>query len=239
MGWQRTVFAEGDSLAARASFDASLAAGRLSGSAGVGLPLSAAAQAVLEGLTQGSATLWVLTVQQQRLVSDGAMASMEPVDLLTPYRPHLSSWGRELRGPVREMELEAQGVLSDRPGRLRLNSAGKPKDEWKSPPPALGVLHYLSFGLRRNRSVLQAQRDGDQISGKLLRADNLSPRAGWELSVTPQGLSYSTQTLSIGSDGAFSAGLGPEAAQAPWIDLSTPAEDQLQWNGDRQRLYRP
>lgn len=237
-GWQRAVFAEGDSPTARAAFEASVELGRLTATAGALDSLSAAAQAALEGLTRGTATLWVLTAQHYRLKVDGAMMGMDPVDILTPYRPHLGDPQREARSVVREMELEAQGLWSDRPRRLRLVN-GRLRDEWKSPPPALGVQHYSSFGLRRFGSVLQAQRQGDAVSGRLLRADNLSPRAGWEISVTPHGLTAPTRTIHADADGRFSLDLDPQEAAAEWVLLSTPEEPQLLWRGDQQRLRRP
>lgn len=215
--WQRAVFAQDQSATARAAFAASLELGRLTQTSGA-----------MEGVS-GTGTYYVLTVHGYELESEGAMASMDPVDILTPYRPHLSNWGRELPGAVNEMELEAQGLHSDRPLRLRLVN-GKPRDEWKSPPPALGVQHYVSTGLRRFGSVLQATRTGDQVQGVLLRADNLSPRVGWVLSATPSGISVTT-----GADGSFAMNVD---ADAEWVELSTPAESQLLWKGDQQRLQK-
>jgi hypothetical protein len=93
--------------------------------------------------------------------------------------------------------------------------------------------------VRRFGSVLQAQREDHRISGILLRADNLSPRADWELSVTPQGLSYSTRTLRSDAEGRFELLLDEVEAAAPWVELSTPQESQLLWRGDRQRVLAP
>lgn len=234
-GWTRAVFAEGDSVAARAAFEASLALGRITGTAGASLSLSRSAQDALQGLTRSSVTLWVLTVQRYELQSEGTMAGMDPIDILTPYRPHLASWGRELNGSVRELELEAQGLFSDRPLRLRLSN-GKARDEWKSPPPALGVQHYVSFGLRRFGSVLEAKAEDGRIEGKLLRGDNLTPRKDWELHVTPMGASVSTQTLSTDENGRFGLTLTAAELSAPWVEISTPVEKGLLWNGDQQRV---
>jgi hypothetical protein len=231
--WERVVFAEGDSAAARAAYDASLSLGRLTQTAGALQSLSAAARAAAPG-----ATLWVLTWQRYQLETEGAMASMDPFDVLSPYRPHLASWGRELPSRVHELECEAQGYWSDRPKHLR-GDAAKPRDEWKSPPPALGVLHYASTGVRRMSSVLQAKRDGDQLSGKLLRADNLSPRASWDLGVYAPGTTLTTHTVSSDSEGRFGLSLTAEEQSLPWVELATPFEHELQWKGDHQRLERP
>jgi hypothetical protein len=236
--WERAVFPAEESATARAAFEASRSLGRLTATAGAARELGPVAEAVLDGLTRGTRTLYVLTVQRFRLGVDGAMASMDPVDILGPYRPHLASWGRELNGCVQEMEIEAQALWTDRPGRLRLRSNGLPRDEWKSPPPALGVLHYLSCGLRRFGSVLQAQRNGAEIEGVLLRADNLSPRAGWTLHVVPRGVTESVQSLTVGADGRFRLTLNEEAAQADWVELRTPEEGGMNWRGDRQLLRR-
>lgn len=214
--WQRAVFAQEQSATARSAFAASLELGRLTQTS-----------EALPGVS-GPGTYWVLTVHGYELESQGAMAGMDPVDILTPYHPHLTKWGREL-DPMREMELEAQGLHSDRPRRLRLVN-GKPRDEWKSPPPALGVLHYVSTGLRRFGSVLQATRQGGQVEGVLLRADNLSPRAGWVLSATPSGISATTD-----AQGRFAMAVD---AEAEWVELSTPLEKQLLWKGDQMRLQK-
>lgn len=227
-GWERVVFAEGDSLAARAAYTASLELGRLT--------QTAAALQSLSGTAAG--TLWVLTWQRYLLETEGAMATMDPVDVMTPYRPHLASWGRELPSAVRELELEAQGFWSDRPKHLRGNLL-KPRDEWKSPPPALGVQHYASTGIRRFGSVLQAQRDGDVVSGKLLRADNLTPRVGWELGIYEPGQTVTAQPVAIAEDGRFGVTLSAQSAALPWVELSTPFEKDLGWRGDHQRLEKP
>jgi hypothetical protein len=232
-GWERVVFAEGDSVAARAAYEASLGLGRLTRTAGALQSLSAAAQAAAPG-----ATLWVLTWQRFQLETEGAMASMDPFDVLSPYRPHLASWGRELPSRVHELECEAEGFWSDRPKHLR-GDAAKPRDEWKSPPPALGVLHYASTGVRRMSSVLQARREGANISGKLLRADNLSPRAGWELGVYAPGESVTAHSVSADAEGRFGLSLTAQEQSLPWVELATPFEHELQWKGDHQRLERP
>jgi hypothetical protein len=231
-GWERVVFAEGDSTAARAAFDASLSLGRLTQTAGAFSSLSLAAAAADLSPT---ATLWVLSWQRVQLETEGAMATMDPVDLLTPYRPHLASWGRELPSAVRELEIQAQGLWSDRPKHLRGDPL-KPRNEWKSPPPALGVLHYASTGLRRMSSVLQATRNGDQVQGRLMRADNLSPRADWDLGIYAPGATQTAEVLKTDAEGRFGLTLSAASAALPWVDLSTPIEENLQWKGDQQRL---
>jgi hypothetical protein len=219
LGWDRVAFADGDSQAARAAWSASTDLGRLSATA-TALPLSLAAGSTLQSLTQGTATLWVLTVQTWRLQVDGALAPLDPVQLLTPYRPDLASWGREGRGVVKEMELAAQGLWTDRPQRLRLHN-GAQADDWSSPPPALGVLHSYRLGLRGHQSVLQATWEGDQLSGVLLRCDNLSPRGGWTVSASAQGLSAAPMVLGVDDQGLFRATVSPFLDGAPWLNLGS------------------
>ena len=227
-GWQRQAFAAGDSVAAHAAFDAALALGRLSPSAQA-QDLSPLAEATLRSLTRGAATLWVLSVQRWRLQTLGAMIAMDPVDLTTPYRPQLAHWGRELPGPVRELELEAQGVWSDRAPRLRLHR-GSLVNEWSSPPPALGVLHAYRVGLRRPPSVLQGQWRGDQVSGVCFRADNLSPRQGWIVAIDLSPLTGVAQTAVVDASGHFSATLTPtaRALSSLLISMSKGGEDEVQ-----------
>ena len=230
LGWERVAFADGDSQSARAAWSASLALGRLSATAEA-QPLSLAARAALQSLTQGTATLWVLTVQPWRLQVDGALAPLDPVQLLTPYRPDLASWGRERRGVVKQMELAAEGLWSDRPQRLREHH-GTQADDWASPPPALGVLHNYRLGLRGHTSVLQAQWQGDQLSGVLLRSNNLSPRSGWTVSATAEGLSVTPMVMSVDDQGLFKATVSPSLSGALWLDLGSSGEE----NSDFQRV---
>lgn len=232
LAWQRAVFDQGDSLAAQAAYSASLDLGRLTFTAAVApQALSPAVQGVLQGLTRGSRTLWVLTVQAWHLQVDGNMGGMDPVQLLTPYRPQLASWSREQRGAVRELELEAQGLWSDRPQRFRLRK-GSLGHEWSSPPPALGVLHWVSFGLPRHPQVLQAYRQSDKVDGVLLRADNLSPVLGATVMLAPAGNSSAARSAKVGEDGHFNFTLTPAEAEAQVLDLRAGEAGE----GDVQRL---
>jgi hypothetical protein len=231
--WQRAVFDAGDSAAAHTAFSESLALGRLTGTAGT-QALSSTADAVLNGLTRGSAVLWVLTAQHWRLSTEGVLTSLRRVQLLTPYRPELASWGREERGPVRALEVEAEGVWCDRPGRLRVDP--DLADDWSSPPPALGMLHWYDIGLRRPVDVLEARRGPAKVEGVLLRADNLSPRGGWHVAVGVEGTTLSARTK-VGYDGHFHLSLGPDMAAAECLRVS-----EIRPNGevgDIQLLLRP
>ena len=230
LGWERVAFAAGDSLAARVAWQSSLGLGRLSATAEA-RPLSLAARAALQSLTQGTATLWVLTVQPWRLQVDGALGPLDPVELCTPYRPDLASWGRERRGLVKQMELAEEGLWSDRPQRLRLHK-GSQADEWSSPPPALGVLHSYRVGLKGHQSVLQAQWQGDQLTGVLLRCDNLSPRSGWTVAANPEGLSGPALTLPVSDQGRFQATVSPSANGSPWLNLTSSGDEK----GDFMRV---
>jgi hypothetical protein len=182
-------------------------------------------------LTQGSATLWVLSIQRWRLQTLGALSALDPIELTTPYRPQLASWGRERRGSVRALELEAQGVWSDREPRLKRHS-GSLADVWSSPPPALGVLHAYRLSLRRPASVLQAQWQGDEVRGVLLRADNLSPRQGWVVKVDAGLLTGVSQVLTVKDDGSFVAALSPTSRSLFSLDLTSSGDEKA----DFQRL---
>lgn len=232
VGWERAVFGEGDSRAALAAYSAGVALGVLSGTAQA-QPLSAAATAAFQDLTRGTATLWVLTAQHWRLRVEGAMAGMDHVQILTPYRPDFQSWGREQPLGVRASEIEAQGVWSDRPQRLRLHK--DLQDVWESPPPALGMLHWYDLGVRRHDTVLQASRRSGRVEGVLLRCDNLSPRQGWEVQASGQGLTPSVKAQT-GPDGHFVLPLDGPLDAAEQLEVSSPGSGD---DGDSQRLPRP
>jgi hypothetical protein len=247
LGWHRKVYAAGDSLTARAALDALAQSGRwlpeaASPTASALTPsASLTSTAVVEVAPDlsGAGTWYVLTQESFRLQTQGSLAPAEAVDLLSPYRPQLPQWGRECPPRVRALELEGQALWSDRPERLRLRAGNKPRDEWQSPPPALGVLHYLSFGLRRPGSVLQAQRSADAISGVILRADNLSPRAGWTLQLAAQGVSTASQTLVVPADGHFSLTLTAQEQAEPVLELRNSGDEAARASGDLQLLPRP
>jgi hypothetical protein len=231
LGWERAAFGEGDSRAAHAAFDASLACGRLTDTAQA-QSLSAAAGAVLEGLTQGASVLWVLTAEHWRMRTEGVMTAMKSVQILGPYRPDLPSWGREQRGAARASDLEAEGVWSDRPQRLRLHTDPELQNDWASPPPALGMLHWYDLGVRRPESVLEAERKPGSVDGVALRADNLSPRQGWKISVSADGTTESAGT-EVGEDGHFALPLDSALDTADGLDVTLTGPDGEE---DLQRL---
>jgi hypothetical protein len=121
---------------------------------------------------------------------------------------------------VRELELEEQGLWSDRPSRFRLRK-GSLGHEWSSPPPALGVLHWISFGLPKHAQVLQAKRSSVAVDGVLLRADNLSPQTGRSVMLVPQGLSTTARGAQVGEDGHFGFTLTPAENESEALILST------------------
>jgi hypothetical protein len=201
-GWQRMFFAESGTA------KAALAQAEATGLAGVSVSAD----------TSAPGTYYVLSSERWTLQTEGAMAPMGVIDFLCPYRAHLGDKGRELTGPVKMLEQEGQALWSDRPVRLRLTK-GKTHDEWQSPPPALGVLHYQSFGVRRPASVLQAARSVSEVAGVLLREDNLTPRAGWAIQMGQR--SFLTP-----EDGHFNVTLTAEEQAAPWLELKVDKDDQ-------------
>lgn len=221
-GAERVVFPAALSGAAKVSFALSAQLGRLSATA--------------QGLTQSpqaAGIYYVLSVERYRLEVEGAMAPMS-VDILSPYRPHLASWGRELPSRVRTLENEAQALWTDRPARAKLKKDGSPQDEWQSPPPALGVLHYLSVGLRRPASVLQASVKDGMLDGVLLRGDNLTGRESWDLYVTPNGTTIPTQTLVVPASGHFNLTLTASSLSATALTIGTAPESGGIFKGDLQ-----
>jgi hypothetical protein len=230
LSWHRKIYAASESLTAKADLALLASAGRWMPD-----PLSPTPQPDLSV----AGRFYVLTQESFRLECQGAMAPAEAVDLLSPYRPQLPQWGREVAPRVTALELEAQALWSDRPDRLRLRSGNKLRDEWQSPPPALGVLHYLSFGLRRPNSVLQATRSAGEVSGVFLRADNLTPRSGWVLQLAPQGVSTPSQTLTLGEDAHFSLSLTAQEQAQPLLELRSEAEQGVRLRGDLQILPIP
>ncbi len=220
----RLAFPADLSAAAKASFKVSAELGHLSATA-----------AGLTSTPSAPGTYYVLSVDRYRLEVEGAMAPMT-VDLISPYRPQLASWGRELPSRVRTLETEAQALWTDRPARAKLKKDGSPQDEWQSPPPALGVLHYLSVGLRRPASVLQAELKEGRVEGVLLRSDNLTSRESWDIYVTPQGQSLAAATVEVPASGAFSVTLTAQALSATALVISTNPETGGVFKGDLQVL---
>jgi hypothetical protein len=230
LGWHRKVYAAGESATALADLAALSQSGRWT--------LDAASPTAQPDLG-AAGRFYVLTQESFRLECQGTMAPADAVDMLSPYRPQLPQWGRELAPRVSTLELEAQALWSDRPDRVRWRSGKKLGDEWQSPPPALGVLHYMSFGLRRPNSVLQATRSATEVSGVFLRGDNLTPRTGWVLQLAPQGVSTPTQTLTLGEDAHFSLSLTAQEQTVPALEIRTEAEQGPRLRGDLQVLPVP
>lgn len=80
---------------------------------------------------------------------DNPMPALPEVEILTPYVPHLGSWGREAPPEGGRLGVLDQAVWTDHPENLRKGQLGV-TDNWLSPPPALGVVHYLSVGFKSN-----------------------------------------------------------------------------------------
>ena len=232
LGWHREVYAASESQTARARLDALASNGRWIAQSTSPTASALSPSAALD--LSGAGTWYVLTQESFRLETEGSLAPAESIDLLSPYRPQQPQ-GREAAPRVSALELEAQALWSDRPERLRLRSGNKPRDEWQSPPPAVGMLHYLSFGLRRPATVLQAKRSATMVSGVCLRADNLSPRAGWELQLAAQGVSTPSQVLKLPEDGHFNLTLTAQEQALPLLELRSGTHA----DGDLQLLAQP
>jgi hypothetical protein len=176
------------------------------------LPQEAAARALPP--RQGA---WLLVANHRaRFSTEGAMEALDPMELLLPYRPKLASWGSQARPVPESLETLAQAFWTDRPDRIHVKKAGW-TDEYKSPPPAYGMLHYASLKLRKPASVLDATLSGAKISGKLLRRNSLAPRANWQIVVTAAGL---TKTAKTDAQGGFSLDLGTDLPKGGWIKVS-------------------
>jgi hypothetical protein len=221
--WERVVFDESDTQDARAAFREALASGRI--------PVQKRAKSlavgtadVLENPAGPHGGLWELTVVGYRATVEGALAPLESMQVLTPYRPDYGTWGREQRGVLRANALDAQGVWCDRPDRLRVHL--DLKDEWASPPPALGMLHWYDFGVKGDQQAFEARRAPGRIDGVVLRADNLSPRSGWRITVSST-WSTATAQASTGKEGRFSVALDPalDAAELLNVVASSPTEE--------------
>ena len=155
-----------------------------------------------------------------RFYTEGSMEALSALELLLPYRPKLASWGSQLPPRPDSLETLATAFWSDRPDRVRLKKNGDWTDEYQSPPPAYGVLHYASISLRKPGSVLDAHLEGKAVVGKLLRRDSLAPRADWEIRVEPRGLSRTALSGRSDSQGNFRVELAPGDLKCPWIKVS-------------------
>ncbi|HTA17578.1 MAG TPA: hypothetical protein VK786_07520, partial [bacterium] len=136
------------------------------------------------------------------------------------------------RGAVRASDIESEGVWSDRPRRLHLHTDADLQNDWDSPPPAFGMLHWYDLGVRRPEDVLEAERKAGSVDGVALRADNLTPRQGWEVTVSADGTTQSAET-EVGEDGHFSLPLDAALDSAPCLDVTLLGPGG---EGDLQRL---
>jgi hypothetical protein len=75
------------------------------------------------------------------------MPALPELEIITPYVPHLGSWGKEAPPAGGRLGVLDQAVWTDHPENLRKGQSGV-TDDWQSPPPALGVVHYLSVGFK-------------------------------------------------------------------------------------------
>jgi hypothetical protein len=181
----------------------------------------------------GQATPWImLALHEVSFTAEGPMAYISPMEWLTPYVPHFKSWGEEAHPQSGALELLAQGYWSNRPERVRAKGSVA-RDDWKSPPPALGMLHYDMVNLRRPASVLEAKVQGTRLSGKLLRADSLAPRAHAELQVEFRPGPLALKKIKSDANGEFSVELKPEELRSRWIYVcgGTEARDPSRWDG--------
>jgi hypothetical protein len=121
-----------------------------------------------------------LTCHRYALSAEGPMDPLNELEVMLPYVPHLKSWGYEEIPAVSSLEKwkeSSEALWTDRPERLR-NGAEGVRDEWKSPPPALGTQHYLSAYFRRPPDILEAALKGLTLTGQVVRSDSLQKRDG-------------------------------------------------------------
>lgn len=233
---ERAYFSISDSAQAQAGLEYAKAHGRLPPLTGSGP--SAAGLALPPRARGGAKAEWfMLSLHQARFRAEGPMNPLYPLDLITHFRPVLKSWG--LEAPPAKLGLLGQSFWTDRPERVRLRK-NAPIDEWKSPPPAIGMLHYASVSLRRPASVLEAELKGTTLTGKLLRADSLSPRTGWDIEVAFPGLAGAlTRTAKTDAKGVFSLPLEAPETAAEWIYLSGGTGNQKLGTWDRVLIEGP
>jgi hypothetical protein len=89
----------------------------------------------------------VLVRQGVKLEAQGKLKPIAELELLTPYVPHLRSWGKEHPPTGGRLGVIKQALWTDQPSRIRRGTKGL-TDDWQSPPPAFGVIHYLSIGIQ-------------------------------------------------------------------------------------------
>ena len=207
---ERAYYSLSDTAKAMADLDYVKAYGRL--------PLSASTRVLPP--RKGS---WLLLANHRaRFSTEGGMEALSALDLLLPYRPRLASWGSEARPVPDSLDTVATASFSDRPSRLRNFKKGDWVDEYKSPPPAYGVLHYATFSTRKPQSVLDAKLVGGTLKGKLLRRDSLAPSAGWDVTVALSGTAKPLPDKKASTDatGEFSIELSPEELKARFLTVA-------------------
>jgi hypothetical protein len=83
-----------------------------------------------------------------RLEAAQAKAFPGGLEILTPYVPHLKDWGREAPPEGGRLGILDQALWMDDLEALRGGQKAV-TDDWQSPPPALGVLHFLAANLKK------------------------------------------------------------------------------------------
>jgi hypothetical protein len=94
------------------------------------------------------------------------------------------------------------------------------------------MLHWYELGVRRPEDVLEAERTAGRVDGVAMRADNLTPRQGWTVTVSADGTTQSAAT-EVGEDGHFSLPLDAALDGAPCLDVTLLGPGG---EGDLQRL---
>jgi hypothetical protein len=151
-----------------------------------------------------------LSVHRARLQAQGVLQALEDLGLLLPWNLNTLK-GQESPARLAVKQRLSEAVWSDRASRLRTRD-GAFRDEWASPPPALGMLRYATFGWRRPSLVLYISSvDALQVSGKLRRADSLAPVPAAALAIEFANLSA---TAYSNDDGSFTWTRDSEAKNA-------------------------
>jgi hypothetical protein len=176
------------------------------------LPLSLTARA----LPPRKGPWLMLANHRAHFYTEGSMEALNPLELLLPYRPKLASWGSQQRPIPESLETLATAFWTDRPDRARIKKNGEWTDEYKSPPPAYGILHYASISLRKPASILDAHLEEGALVGKLLRRDSLAPRANWDILISFPGQDAASPL----SQGGFKVALDAADLRSPWIKVS-------------------
>jgi hypothetical protein len=180
----------------------------------------------------GKAKPWLMLVlHDARFTAEGSLAYLSPIEWMLPYRPALKNWGSEAKPSPESFESLGQVFWTDRPERVRAKNA-KARDDWRSPPPAYGMLHDVFVSVHRPDAALDAELGGKKLSGKILRADSLAPKAGASVKLefrTPD----SSRELKANESGEFETTLSPTEASSAWVYVSGGSGEAsaLRWDG--------